>query len=289
MLREYDELTLKKLQKTVLSIFKDFAEICEKNGFTYYGFAGSAIGAVRHGGFIPWDDDIDVAIPRKDFEKLVKIIERDYSDKYFIMSADKFDTYPLMTARLTLKGTRFQEYALKGSTAPLGIFLDVYPLDEAPDSEKERKRRERKAFIYSKLLILKHIPFPYVPFGGIKGKIAHAATATVWFLLNLFRVSHKFLYNKAYKTAVKYNGVESENYEWFFPQKLGNGFVKKADILPTVEFDFEDTKMRLMKEYDTNLKKDFGDYMTLPPVEKRKNHLPYKLKFPDSDEVLTEA
>lgn len=286
-MREYDEQTLKKLQKTVLSIFKDFAEICEKNGFTYFSFAGTAIGAVRHGGFIPWDDDIDVAIPRKDYEKLVEIIELDYSDKYFIMSADKFDTYPLMTTRLTLKGTCFQEYALKGSTAPLGVFLDIYPLDEAPDGEKERKRRELKAFIYSKLLILKHIPFPYVQFGGVKAKLAHAATATVWFLLNLFRVSHKFLYNKAYKAAVKHNDREGDKYVWFFPQKLGNAIYEKSDIFPTVEMDFEDTKIRFMKEYDANLRHDYGDYMKLPPVEKRKNHFPYKLKFPDSDEVIT--
>ena len=83
--KEYDEETLQKIQQTEMEILKDFIEVCEKHNLTYFGIAGTGIGALRHQGFIPWDDDIDVAMPRDDFERLVRFIEKEKGDKYLIM------------------------------------------------------------------------------------------------------------------------------------------------------------------------------------------------------------
>ena len=86
-MREYDDATLKRLQKCELILLKDFVEICETEGLMYFGLAGTALGAVRHKGFIPWDDDIDLGLPRKDFDRLVEVVRSEYANKYEIMNA----------------------------------------------------------------------------------------------------------------------------------------------------------------------------------------------------------
>lgn len=111
--KEYDEETLQKIQQTEMEILKDFIEVCEKHNLTYFGIAGTGIGALRHQGFIPWDDDIDVAMPRDDFERLVRFIEKEKGDKYLIMDTKHYPNYPLMTTRITMRGTKFKEEALK--------------------------------------------------------------------------------------------------------------------------------------------------------------------------------
>ena len=95
--REYDAYTLKAVQEIELEMLECFLEICEKHDLTYFAFAGTGIGALRHGGFIPWDDDIDINMPRKDFEKFVEIAKRDYGDRYYFLNATTDEHYPLMT------------------------------------------------------------------------------------------------------------------------------------------------------------------------------------------------
>lgn len=287
MRKEYDEQTLKRLQKTELEIFKDFAKVCEENNISYFAVGGTAIGAIRHGGFIPWDDDIDVMLIRKDYDKLIEIFDRDYSDKYIIMRADRFKNYPLMTTRIILKNTKFVEYSLKNCNEPLGIFLDVYPVDNISKNEAKHSLNQKKAYIYSKLLILKHVPFPYLAFGGFKAKLVHCVTAAVWFLLNLFCISHNFLYKKALSASTASNNEDCDAFEWYFHTTMGRCVYYKNLIYPIRETKFEDTKICLMGKAEEELGVEFGDFMKLPPVEKRKNHFPYKLKFPDSDEVIT--
>ena len=131
-MREYDNETLTKVQKAELGILRDFVDLCEKNNLTYFGIAGTGIGAIRHGGFIPWDDDIDVAMPRDDFEQFVDIAKRQYSNKYMIMNGTENENYPLLTTRWMIRGTEFVEEPLKNIKCPLGIFLDIYPLDKIP-------------------------------------------------------------------------------------------------------------------------------------------------------------
>ena len=136
-MREYDQDTLKKVQRAELSILKDFIDLCEKHGLVYFGIAGTGIGALRHGGFIPWDDDIDVAMPREDYNRFCTLVKEERADRYLLMNTEENENYPLMTARLMLRGTEFREEVLKDIDCPLGIFLDLYPLDKLSDDPAE--------------------------------------------------------------------------------------------------------------------------------------------------------
>lgn len=284
--RFYEPEILKKVQQHELAILKDFIKVCEENNLSYFGFCGTGIGALRHGGFIPWDDDIDVALLREDYEKLLQIFKRDYSDKYIIVNAEEFSGYPLMTTRITLKDSLFVEHALKKIKCPLGIFLDVYAFDNAPVDEKAFKKQGKIAWLLSKLLILKHVPFPVLPIRGIKAKLAHCVTAMVWFFLNLFCIPHKWLYKLCEKASCKYNGEDTGFYAYFSSSTICKNYFTRNELFPLRKEKFEDIEINFPNNIEVSLSRLYGNFMELPPEEKRINHFPYKLKFPNEYETV---
>ena len=278
--KEYDDLTLKRIQEVELEILKDFMDICDRHGLDYFGIAGTGIGALRHHGFIPWDDDIDVAMPRDDFEKLLPLVEKEMGDKYLIMNAERYPNYPLMTTRMTMRGTKFKEEALKNIDAPLGIFLDLYPLDKVSDNPKEARRQARDAWFWSKILILRSIPFPMLGFSGWKAKIIHAICGLAHLVLNILHVPKTWIYKKAYEAETRSNHyTKTKNLDFFCDTTPYMNLYAVKDIYPLRKLPFEDVELNFPHNLHNNLTGMYGDYMQLPPEEKRKNHYPYELEF----------
>ena len=281
MAREYDAETLARIQKTELGILKDFMEVCDRHGLTYFGIAGTGIGALRHQGFIPWDDDIDVALPREDFNRFIKYAEEELSDRYFILNTEHYINYPLMTTRLCLKDSKFKEEALKNIDAPMGIFLDLYPFDKVSDNPKEVKKQARRAWFWSKVLILRSIPFPTLGFKGIKGKIIHGICGVIHFFMVLFHISKKWIYKKAYEAETMYNHYDKTTHLNFWSDTTPfMNLYKVSDIYPIRKLPYEDVMMSFPRDMHENLTGMYGDYMKLPPEDKRKNHYPFELEFP---------
>ena len=278
--KEYDDFTLKRIQEVELEILKDFMDICDRHGLDYFGIAGTGIGALRHHGFIPWDDDIDVAMPRDDFEKLLPLVEKEMGDKYLIMNAERYPNYPLMTTRMTMRGTKFQEAALKNIDAPLGIFLDLYPLDKVSDNPKEARRQARDAWFWSKILILRSIPFPMLGFSGWKAKIIHAICGLAHLVLSILHVPKTWIYKKAYEAETRSNHyTKTKNLDFFCDTTPYMNLYAVKDIYPLRKLPFEDVELNFPHNLHNNLTGMYGDYMQLPPEEKRKNHYPYELEF----------
>ena len=278
--KEYDTETLKKIQQVELEILKDFMDICDRHGLTYFGIAGTGIGALRHQGFIPWDDDIDVAMPRDDFEKLLRLVEEEMGDKYLIMNTEHYPNYPLMTTRLTMRGTKFKEEALKDIDAPMGIFLDLYPLDKVSNNQSEARKQARDAWLWSKILILRGIPFPMVGCSEWKKKMIHAVCGLAHLVLKICRVPKMWIYKKAYEAETRYNHYENtERLDFFCDTTPYMNLYYTKEIYPLKKLPFEDTELNFPHDIHRNLKAMYGDYMQLPPEEKRKNHYPYELEF----------
>ena len=278
--KEYDDITLKKIQNVELEILKDFMDICDRHKLDYFGIAGTGIGALRHQGFIPWDDDIDVAMPREDFEKLLRLVEKEMGDKYLIMNTERYPNYPLMTTRMTMRGTSFKEEALKDIDAPLGIFLDLYPLDKVSDNPKEARKQARDAWFWSKILILRSIPFPMLGFSGWKAKVIHAVCGLAHLFLKACHVPKMWIYKKAYEAETRSNHyAKTKNLNFFCDTTPYMNLYAVKDIYPLRKLPFEDTKLNFPHNLHNNLTGMYGDYMQLPPEEKRKNHYPYELKF----------
>lgn len=276
--KEYDAETLKRIQQLELDILKDFDILCKKNGIDYFACGGTAIGAVRHGGFIPWDDDIDVGLLRADYDRFIKCAQEQLSAKYYILNAETDENYPLMSTRMVLRGTKFREECFKNLEGQFGIFLDIYCFDYISDDETVMKKTAKSLWLKSKLMILAAIGRPVLYYGGIKAKIVTAGCICVNGVFRLLRITPHRLYKSIKKELIK-NNVPSARVAYQFDPKPYTSIADIKDILPTRKMAFSGAEIRVPSRIEAYLEKRFGDYMTLPPPEKRHNHPPYELDF----------
>lgn len=278
MARVYTPDELKKIQLYELNLFKDFAKVCEENGLKYWGVGGTGIGAVRHKGFIPWDDDIDLAMPYEDYLKMNEIFARDFKDKYTLVNGGKYSNYPVMNEHIVINGTKFVTRDAKHLKYPQGIFLDIFPHFKSPTDTKLRVKHGKSMWLWGKILILRQIPFPNIPFKGAMAKFVHCGTFVVSCLLKvIFPVG--WLYKKNLRLSLKYNDLEDFVYIYTFNPKYKDWYFEKDIVNKLKKYPFEDTEMYFPDDLDAYLKHTYGDYMTLPPEDKRKTHAPVVLEF----------
>ena len=264
---EYDYKTLKHLQNVELMILKDFIKICEENDLTYYMYAGSLLGAVRHNGFIPWDDDLDVVMFRNDFEKLNRILINLNSKKYRLLSIKTEKDYFYFFSKFMLKNTKFEENWIDQVDFNIGINIDIFVLDDLSDNNFKRQYQLKKSFLYSKLLLMSKIKLDDLPF------ITKAITHSISNLLNLFKIKPNTINKRGLNFLKKYGdensglvfdiSATSQEYPLIFD---------KNDFNDIVKIQFEDTEVNIPKNYDKILTEMYGNYMELPPKEKRYNH-----------------
>lgn len=283
MYGEYKPEILKKLHEVELNMFKDFSELCEKNKIEYFAISGTAIGAVRHKGFIPWDDDIDVAFLREDYERFVKAMkkDKDFCRKYELWGPDRPHKYYNLQPTLMVRDTVFvNENAAAGGYRP-GILMDLFIYDSIPEDEKEAALVIKKCRRYKVLYIVRNVNF----FKLLKGKspVQKVKNIICGFMrigLRLFPKSDEILYRRFLKYATMYRG-KSDKYTCLFDPGSHIMHIWKSKSYPTIVYPFEDTEIRLLKNYDEQLKQHMGDYMIIPPAEKRTNHCPVELDFGD--------
>lgn len=277
----YDDKVLKKLQKIELAILKEFNEICEHNDLEYFLCGGSAIGAMRHGGFIPWDDDIDVGMNRTDYNKFLEIAKKEYSDRYTIVNNETNPGYPLMNTRWGLNGTQFVPEDFKGVDGDFGIFLDIFCFDNIPDDDKKMRHQATRAWFWGKLLVLSGVSTPVLYIDGLKKIIVLAVSKIMHYILKFLHLKPRLFYNQAKKYMLKYDEVETTRMAYMFDPERFTSIVNKADIYPTRKVQFESIIVRVPKEVERYLEVRYGDYMSIPSEDKRHNHPPYILEFGD--------
>ena len=277
-MREYTQQELKRLQYTELDILKEIIRICKSNDIKYFTVGGTTLGAIRHDGFIPWDDDIDIGMLRSDYDKFLLIASEQLADDYFILNHQINKNFPSFFTKICKKGTIF----LEKDTAKLkynhGIFVDVFPFDNLPDNENKRKRAKRRIQFFDQLFKSK-----------ILWKISNVSTNKHKTIAKIIRVtlhifllpfSKKYLYNKLQKYLQKFNRFETD-----FVSACGRNALetKKSNLLPTIAHKFEDIFVEIPNNYEAVLTQQYGNYMALPPVEKRVSHCAEVLSFGDNN------
>lgn len=275
----YDPETLHKLQRVELDILRDFMELCDRHGLIYFGIAGTGIGAKRHGGFIPWDDDIDVAMPRKDFDRFLEYAKEELADRYIPLNAAYDSRFPMMTTRLMKKGTVFVEEALKDADCPCGIFLDLYVMDNVADGKFAYELQSWEAWFWSKLLVLRCLPKPFLFQTGWKAKLIWSICGMVHGAMKVFHISPAWLRRRCERVCRRYEDKQTRRMAFLPDTNPYWNVIDKTKLFPLRKLPFEDLELNFANNMEELLTNQYGAYMELPPVEKRKTHYPYRLEF----------
>lgn len=264
---EYDDETLKHLQNLELMILKDFIQICEENDLTYYMYAGSLLGTIRHNGFIPWDDDLDIVMFRDDFNKFKEVFSSYDLDKYKLLDNDSEEEYFYLFSKLMIKDTHFEEEWIDQVNFRIGINIDIFVLDDLADNKIKRFYQLKMAFLYSKLLFMSKIKIDDLPF--ISKIISHG----LYRILNLFGVKTSSINKRCLKFLDKFKNNDSECvFDIMATAEEYPQIFHKSSFYPPKKVKFEDIEVNVPNNYDELLVSLYGDYMQLPPKEKRYNH-----------------
>ena len=257
------EMTLQEIQQASLAVLKEIDRICQESNICYWIAYGTLIGAVRHGGFIPWDDDVDIVMPRKDYEAFIAYVESDLyrNNQYKLFTAENCKGYPFYISRFA---DTTHELIFEKLDYTSGCFVDIYPYDGMGNEEGQAywKVREKKLQFAQKKLIMSAYP------GWLYGNsFAHKiGNLPQMILCKLFGKSYYF--RKLDRYRMKYTWEESKyvgNACWsggtyLFPKEL---------FTETIRFPFEDTEVNVPKEYEGYLNKSYRNYRLLPPEEER--------------------
>lgn len=264
---------LRKVQLTQLEIAKEIKRVCEENDICYFLYRGTFLGAVRHNGFIPWDDDMDFAMLRQDYEKFCRVAPQALNPAYCLQNWHTDPGYALPFAKIRKRNTLYAE-AKSAILQENGFFVDIYPLDFAPETGQPREALAKKLLNLFRVKLMKSGYTPWkeeVKINWVKriGYLYYQACA-------LF-TSHEALIRE-YESLVASVPESDVLYE---QSALPKGFYYDRKMYDAVAaYPFEDTSFLGPKDYDTVLSSLYGDYMTLPPEGKRENrHQIMKLDF----------
>ena len=271
--KQYDPEVLKKLQHYELEVLSAFDQICKEHGWVYFLHYGTLIGALRHKGFIPWDDDVDVAMPREDYEQFVAYCAAHPSEKYAYVDANLRMDYTKGIPIFYKKGTVF---SLDDIGWKPGIGIDIFVYDWVSQDAKKRNKQIAKANFYRRLFYLCYRD-PLIPFSGVQYYLAKGICKIARAGLKIFRLSPKALYRR-FKIVSQSEINEKEEMTTFFSSNPIRCCMPKEQF-EVSSVSFEGHSFYAPKDPDKILRPIYGDYMVIPPEEKRVNHCPEFLEF----------
>ena len=251
-------MTLRELQLYRLDVMEDITSICDKHGIQYILHYGTLLGAIRHNGYIPWDDDIDIAVPWNDYLKLLDILKRDYSEKYFAQNIWTEPKFPLLWTQVRVNGTTNMPVNYYNYDIHWGMCIDIFPLVAAGEDEQTRRKMEKAIGTVSALLAKEFSDMINEKPSGRRQKMINMIPSRVR------RLAVNAILKKYARDPEK-NGLVSPLQA---PKKV-NAY---SDILVTEKHLFEGRLFSIPKGYDSVLRTQYGDYMTPPPEDQRCGH-----------------
>lgn len=263
-----DNEILRAIQLIQLEMLTEVDRICRKCGIRYNIIAGTLLGAVRHGGYIPWDDDADVAMLRPEYQKFCAAVKTELdTSRFYFQDHRQTEGYRWGYGKLRRKGTLFVREHQEHMPYKQGVFIDIFPLDGVPDNYLLRSMKNFECFCVRKILWSK------------VGQIEASGCMKRWCFRMLAKIPERAVWQYYHRMVVSANRRKTNmvrilmfptpNREWGYYRCW---YVNSADI------EFEGKKFSGIKDYDSYLHFKFGDYMTLPPVKQRKTHPASMLK-----------
>ncbi len=264
-----DNSMLRRLQLVELELLKLFADICERHGLRYYLVGGTMLGAVRHKGFIPWDDDVDVGMPRPDYEKFLTIVRDELPEGYDFLNYKQNDDYRRYFSRLVNRNVRVHN-ASNSQTIIEPAWVDIFPFDGMPNG-----RLRQKAHFWH----MTAIRFFYHA-SCFEELVNLNRPGRAWYLqaaIRFIAVTHigsgmdtKKLMRRIEKGLTKYPYDSSADMVSFFGAYMEREIVSKSLLGEGAKYPFEDAELNGPEQYDAFLTHFYGDYMK-PPADAHKD------------------
>lgn len=247
--------TLRQQQEVLLSLLQEFDRICKKHHIPYQLFAGTALGALRHGGFIPWDDDLDVIMLRPDYERFMALAPAELDETHYCLQQEHSPHWPLFFSKLRKNGTTcYERYIPKDPLTHHGVYMDIFPCDNLSD----RRLFGKFQFYLSKIVIAKGL--------------SRRGYETDSFKKKLFMACCRLIPQKPIKRLVQLPGhSETKMVHSFFSaaSKYEKNVFPRSWLQETVSLEFEGQSFPVSAHYEELLHRLYGDYMTLPSEEER--------------------
>ncbi|MCH1948743.1 LicD family protein [Enterocloster sp. OA13] len=271
------ETELKRLQGIELELLVEFDRICRKHGIIYSIDGGTLLGAVRHGGFIPWDDDADVIMVRFEYEKFRSVVNKELNkDKFYFQDMDNTPGYRWGYGKLRRNNSSFIRLNQEHMPYEQGIFMDIFVCDNVPDNYYIRSICNFISFIYRKFFWSK---IGMETERGIKKYL-------YWIMAKIPEKRLKYSYRK----YVRYRNKKMSN--WVkcltFPACNKSYGYKREWYEDTIDIPFENVILKGSRKKEEYLHFLYGDFMSLPPIEKRKVHPVSKIEFPFAGGITNE-
>lgn len=255
---------LRKMQLIQLEMLKEVDRICKKHNIRYSIIAGTLLGAVRHKGYIPWDDDADIAMLRKDYDKFTEICEKELDkNKFYFQDHKNTEGYRWGYGKLRRKNTTFIRQGQEHMPYEAGVFIDIFPLDEVPNNKLNRKMYNCGCTVVRKML-----------WSEVGAKVDNKI-----YLRFMYKIMAKIPRDTIFNYYEKLKKLGSKNKSaWVriltFPTPDNGEYGYKKIWYENLEdIEFEGYLFPAIKEYDEYLSFKFGNYLKLPPIEQRKVHV----------------
>lgn len=265
-----NDTDIKKYKRLLIETLNAFDSFCETHNIKYFACGGTAIGTIRHKGFIPWDDDIDVCMLREDYEKFLSLKPMLANGNFRILNFEDEGYYLPFTKFINTNATVWE---LKEFPYIIGPYIDIFPLNSIDNDIKRNKQTREycnKLFKRYQKGIRKYYFSEFINL--IKG--FHLLTLKEWifgkFYYRLVRKQSYDLFREMENSFIHKTGEYVMNYyTWYSVEKET---LKKDWFKTVIRMPFEDTEINMPNGYDQYLKQLFGDYMKLPPIDKRNSH-----------------
>ena len=257
----------KKLQAFEFEMLTEIDRICRKHNINYTIIGGTLLGAVRHKGFIPWDDDADIAMLRPEFDRFCEVCQLELdTSRFYFQNMDITPGYRWGYAKIRRKGTIFLRENQEHMPYDQGVFLDIFPQDAVPDNRFLRNIHSFRCFVVRKIL-----------WSEIGKKSDSSLLMRVWYIL-LSKIPMGIV-RKLYKGLIYDNDDSVLVRTLTFPAPKNKYGYRRYWIRDTADIEFQGKSFLGVKDYDGWLKWEFGDYMKIPPKDKQKAHPVTELKL----------
>lgn len=265
-----DKKVLDKLHDTMLEIYQEISRICDKYDLTYFVVGGTLLGAEVHKGYIPWDDDLDIAMPRDDYDKFINIYAKELGERFYLHHTSTDPEYWLSFVKVRMNNTVFLEEKRKNVTAHAGIYVDIFPFDYTSEKNTKSQKLKWRLMTYLNNYI----------YQKVTGNQCVSKSGTFFNkIFDLFSIRKLSLFRDDIMRSFD-KGERKYYVDLAGGRRLDNSYFEISDILPVKEMNFGNIKVKAPKNSESYLLQLYTErYKVIPPVEEQITHEPVEIKF----------